>query len=312
MKIPFDPQAATATYARIRPAMADPVQHSCVAHMWEWVPGNTHHEMDAILRVMSGDESAEFQDEYRQQNGDAQHGMVALACTAIAEGAKIQLFDDLRNRTQTGLLLVDAPPVFVCNVDAATRYLCGNGQALHARQNHQPLSMEEYTLKSQLMALQGFSDTQQSLQCDPRDPQVIQHAKAAQTHMLEALRQEPYPQLHNEVCVNARTQHVAGIVVQYKPGLEEMPDSPQAWQQRLQEDPTLLNSLERAFNQHAQLNAHLKEQGATQEPTVVIYLPSSPQQMLHFPPTQVNQQVLKDARKEVDREKNRAAANIFR
>lgn len=288
------------SFERIVQAASVPAKHTLCAHMWEWEADENQREVADVLGVMSGNETARYHDAYRDLAGNAAHGFLGLACTAIHANAKIQLFTDLLNHTHTGMLLLDAPPIFVSPMDSKSRYEHAKGRSmaeLSVKFDHNYISQNERLIFTQAMDTQKIDTrTLDRVYLDPTSRPILARARDAYTKMMDALCDINIIHTHNEVCVNAKTEHIAGIVVQDY-GTKN-PKTRDEWKARLMDDSMLLSQLQTAMAQIDQVSASMREQGIGRAPTIIIYKPLSDEKLLHFPPSRANRLLLEEVVKE--------------
>jgi hypothetical protein len=286
------------SFERIQRALHDPKNHTLCAHMWEWPEDKTAIEINVVLECMAGNTKRVFIDNYRRLHGDPTHGFRGLACTALFPYGKTPLFDRMLNASQTGLLLVDAPPVLVSPVDVHSRFERDEGRAmeeLSIQFDHNHVSPHAKKLFNTIMAEQLIdTKTLSKVYLDVTSKPIQMRARQAYRLLAEEMAKMPAEETtfeHNEVCVNARSEHIAGIVVQDKGNT--LPDAPDEWAHALEENPMMVKSLHSALMQLDRVKARLAKQGIEEPaPTIVIYRPLNPEKLLHFPPTRANRMMI--------------------
>ena len=98
---------------------------------------------------------------------------------------------------------------------------------------------------------------------------------------------------YNEVNVNARLDHVAGVLVRHDGEVE----ASQGWSQVLEDDTELARQLHDAFEQLDWIKEAQHKAGIQQTPVLVIYQPHGKQNMVHFPATEQNRMLVEGALK---------------
>ena len=83
-----------ASFDDIVSAARDTQHKTLCVHMWERSKLHRKSEIANKLDVMAGKQGAHYCDEFRAQNADAQHGMMALATTAVSQKKPYQTLSE--------------------------------------------------------------------------------------------------------------------------------------------------------------------------------------------------------------------------
>lgn len=162
------------------------------------------------------------------------------------------------------------------------------------------------SLINELIDIQGIDRNAGFLYVNPRDTEQIKKARQAYPVMMKAIESgEIESTACNEVNVNAKLEHIAGIVV-FEPTDKPLDMSEPDWKKRLLPDPDvreparmeLLTSLHHAVEELDHMQKWMKQHGKTfeSEPTILIHQPQANRQdrLVHFPPTLENRKMLDD------------------
>lgn len=311
------------SFDRIAQAAADPTKHTLASHIWEFFERdkNRKTEIDMLMRVMSGDENAIYEDSLghtsRTQWGSKEHGLIGIACSAISRDSNQPLWEPFEtDATQsTGMLLVDAPPALVSLGDSFTAYSEREDRS-HIRKPNPMLDFGVpyagkpiYPYQVELMKAQGVDMSQLDnpqndfvwRSVNPRDPAQLAKAREAYTKMMTDLAAGTVTFNEcNEVSVNAKLEHIAGVVMTFRK-VPELNMDLRDWKSRLEaiagNQKGYLESLKHALEELDMMQAKAAELGhkLQPEPTVAIYQPHALEKehrLVHFPPTKENRKIV--------------------
>jgi|GEM_PF-2074404 len=274
------------------------------AHMWEWGSGSHRkydieiqkEEINSLLGVMANDEDAVYSDfehgwKSRHQYGHPE-GAIALSTSSVLSDLPCSLFSQAPSGT--GLLLQNPTLVYASAKDCGSYYngvLTINGESIEPLDN-----------ATHLQAKKDYKTIMDEWKHSPAGQHESMNSWLGGNDYefpIDVVMRNDVPiRKHNELCVNAKLEHIKAIVVdgnEYeRDGSKEHVSSSanaQDWTEFLSRNSAMASRLAIALDNYNSVCDVLTAHDVETMPTIVIYQPDAEKaedRLVHFPPTEKN------------------------